>query len=179
MDRSLILHFASAMYEVSKEENKIEEYYSDIRYILDVFNENNDLVLFLASPTIDYSKKEKVIKDVFSSIHKSVFAFLTIVIKKHQVKYYSYIVNDYVNFMNIDKNILEGIIYTPYLLEDKKIKEIEEAFSTKYKKNIYLKQKVDKKLIGGLKININDTLYDFSLLSKIENIKEKLTYKIK
>ena len=177
MDRNLLLHFSQAIYDVSKTDNKVEEYYNDLLYVDKVLKDNPDFVSFLSSPTIDYKVKEKAIEDVFSSISKSVYAFLLIVIKKHQIKHFTYIVSNYLNLLNIDKNILEGIIYTPFKLDDQTIEKLQDVFSKKYKKNIYLKERIDKKLIGGLKININDTLYDYSISSKIDNIKDKLTYK--
>jgi F0F1-type ATP synthase delta subunit len=41
-------------------------------------------------------------------------------------------------------------------------------------KKINIDFNVDKKLIGGLKIKVDDTLYDSSLQTKLENAKSKL-----
>jgi F-type H+-transporting ATPase subunit delta len=41
-------------------------------------------------------------------------------------------------------------------------------------KKINIDFNVDKNLIGGLKIKVDDTLYDSSLQTKLENAKSKL-----
>lgn len=177
MDRALLMHFAQAIYSLSKEENKVDEVYKDLTFVNDVLNSNKDSLLFLASPTIDYDKKNELLKKHFSNIDRNVFAFLTIVIKKHQIKYFSYIVDNYLKLSNIDKNILQGLLYTPFELDKDTISRLNEVFSKKYNKQVILKMIIDKKLIGGLKVLINDTLYDYSIENKIEVIKNNLSFK--
>lgn len=177
MDRALLMHFAQAIYSLSKEENKVDEVYKDLTFVNDVLSSNKDSLLFLASPTIDYDKKNELLKKHFSNIDRNVFAFLTIVIKKHQIKYFSYIVDNYLKLSNIDKNILQGLLYTPFELDKDTISRLNEVFSKKYNKQVILKMIIDKKLIGGLKVLINDTLYDYSIENKIEVIKNNLSFK--
>ena len=48
------------------------------------------------------------------------------------------------------------------------------SLSELIKKKIDINFNVDKNLIGGLKIKVDDTLYDSSLQTKLENAKSKL-----
>lgn len=177
MDRALLMHFAQAIYSLSKEENKVDEVYNDLTLVNEVLSSNKDFLLFFASHTIDYCDKEKILKKHFSNIDKNVYAFLNIIIKKHQIKYFSYIVDDYLKLSNIDKNILQGLLYTPFELDKETISRLNEVFSKKYNKQVILKMIIDKKLIGGLKVLINDTLFDYSIENKIEVIKNNLSFK--
>ena len=179
MDKTLLLHFSQAIYEISKEEDKVDEFYRELLLIDNALKDNQDFVEYLANPLVEFSLKEKSINNIFSSLDKSIYIFLMIVIKKHQIKYFSYIVSYYLNFSNIDKNILEGIVYSPFELKKEKLEELNALFTKKYKKNVYLKLIIDKKIIGGIKVNINDTLYDYSISSKIDDIKNKLSYQEK
>ena len=121
MDNSLLLHFSQAIYDVSKTDNKVEEYYNDLLYVDKVLKDNPDFVSFLSSPTIDYKVKEKAIEDIFSSISKSVYAFLLIVIKKHQIKHFTLI-----------KTFLKG---SSILLSNLMIKQLKN-FKMSFQKNI-------------------------------------------
>ena len=52
--------------------------------------------------------------------------------------------------------------------------DITNSLSELVNKKINIDFNVDKKLIGGLKIKVDDTLYDSSLQTKLENAKSKL-----
>ena len=52
--------------------------------------------------------------------------------------------------------------------------DITNSLSELIKKKIDINFNVDKNLIGGLKMNVDDTLYDSSLQTKLENAKSKL-----
>ena len=52
--------------------------------------------------------------------------------------------------------------------------DITNSLSELIKKKIDINFNVDKNLIGGLKIKVDDTLYDSSLQTKLENAKSKL-----
>ena len=52
--------------------------------------------------------------------------------------------------------------------------DIANSLSELVNKKINIDFNVDKNLIGGLKIKVDDTLYDSSLQTKLENAKSKL-----
>jgi F-type H+-transporting ATPase subunit delta len=52
--------------------------------------------------------------------------------------------------------------------------DITNSLSELVNKKINIDFNVDKNLIGGLKIKVDDTLYDSSLQTKLENAKSKL-----
>jgi F-type H+-transporting ATPase subunit delta len=61
-------------------------------------------------------------------------------------------------------------------LHKDEIKEIEEILKKKYKaKDIYLDIQEDKKLIGGVKIEVGDEIIDFSLRNGIDQLQIYLT----
>ena len=79
-------------------------------------------------------------------------------------------------------NLQRQIIHNMDALGKSKVKSAEEFVSrlnpdTKINainKKIDINFDVDKNLIGGLKIKVDDTLYDSSLQTKLENAKSKL-----
>ena len=54
------------------------------------------------------------------------------------------------------------------------LKKIEEAISTKTKKKVLLKQMIDTTLIGGIKVEIDNHIYDNSLSYKMGLLKQEL-----
>ncbi|HBS10469.1 MAG TPA: hypothetical protein DEA28_01890, partial [Firmicutes bacterium] len=63
---------------------------------------------------------------------------------------------------------------TPFELSDNQIKSLELSFSNKLKKTIKFKQKIEKNLIAGIKIILDDTVYEYTINSKLEEAKQNI-----
>ncbi len=175
MDKSLFEHYAYALFSLSKDENKAEEYSKERRFLALLFEKNPDFLTFLSSPRVSSFDKEKVRKDALDpNLSKAVSGFIRIRGKRNALKHFAQIEAAYQHLYNEEKGILEGRIYSAYLLDDTQRKELESAFSDQYRKTVVFRQFVDKSLIGGRKIYVGDTLYDNSIDSRLEAVRQTL-----
>ena len=171
------MQFARAIYSIAKEKDKVDVFCKNFEDVSSALHDNEELMLFLSSPSIDLNTKDEVFKNIFSFLEKDIYVFFHIVIKKHQIRRISSIVDAYYQLMNYDRNILKGIIHTAFELNDETKKRIEEKFSKRYGKRVIFDVVIDRRLIAGMKILLEDRLIDFSVDSKIEAIKENLSFK--
>ena len=86
--------------------------------------------------------------------------------------------NIYDDLLNKDENVLEAKIYTPFSLNDEQIAKIKDAFHKKTNKQIIVKEYIDKNLIAGIRVIINGTLYEYSMSSELDHIKNNLINQI-
>ena len=175
MNRNEINHYGKALFEYSLENNIVEELYSDASFFNELILNNDDFVKFLQVPTITKEKKKEILDKCLSKeINKTLYIFILIMLRKNVLHLYKYIYNSYLHYYNEYKGIIEGKLYTAFLLNKEQINNLEEILSKKEKKKVYLTQLLDNKILGGVKIYLNDKIYDYSLESKIEKIKELL-----
>ena len=80
----------------------------------------------------------------------------------------------FVSDANSYQGVKEGLIYSSVPLDKNTISRIEKAISKKEGITIYLKPIVDQTLIGGVRVLINDHIYDSSIVSQIERMKRKI-----
>lgn len=178
MKKGLLEHYALALFELSKENNEIETYYQDITLFTDTLNDNPDLFSCLCSYNLSVDKKTNLIDTIFKDhIKPASLHFFHILARKHLIKDINGIYKAYLHLYNEEKNVAEGILYTAFPLKEAKVKQIEETFSKQLGKQIKLKTEIDSSLLAGVKIFIQDTMYDYSLNTKIDVIKDKLLYK--
>ena len=76
---------------------------------------------------------------------------------------------------NDKQNILEGTIYSVIELNEDQISRIEQVISKKLDKKVELKNEINSSLIGGVKVVINDMVFDGSITNRIESLKNSLT----
>ena len=67
--------------------------------------------------------------------------------------------------------------YTPYELTDQQIQDIEKAISQKENKKVTLKVSIDPSLLGGIKVQIANRIYDGTIKNKVEMLKKELLRK--
>lgn len=177
-EENTIKHYAEGLYLLAVEENSNESFYNDLKFVNSVFKDDPKIVQFLDSPLILAANKKKILHDAFSEkINKNVLNFIFLLIDDSLIRYFNRIVREYRHLLNKDLGIVEGKIFTPFPLTDEQQKKIEEKFKKKFKKDVQFKIVIDKRLIAGIKIIINSTLYDYSADTKINAIKNNLLQK--
>ena len=75
------------------------------------------------------------------------------------------------------RGVLFGAAYSARKIAQGDLLILEEAFSRKLSKNIKLENKIDKDLIGGVKVVIGDSVWDGTYRSKIEDLKSSMLKK--
>jgi F-type H+-transporting ATPase subunit delta len=84
------------------------------------------------------------------------------------------ILSSFNSLCNEHFGVLEGIIYSVEPLDKKYIQQIQDILSKKENVKCELKNIIDKSLIGGLKVMINDHIYDDSIKFHLEKMKSTL-----
>jgi F-type H+-transporting ATPase subunit delta len=166
------------MFEVAKEEGRVVLYNGDMILLKSVFEQAPEYGRFLDSPNISDSVKYQTIDQLLASrLHPATVGFLKILTKKKVMHYFPEIADDYQHCYNVSEGILEGRIYTPFPLSEAEVHKLEDVFSRKYEKHVVFRVHPDKRVIAGMKIYLEDTLYDYSVDTEINNIKKSLLFK--
>ena len=172
---SLASKYAYAIVSIAKEENKCEEYKNALIMLLDVFRNEIETAKFLESYFISNEEKYKVIDESLRSINLPNFTnFIKLLTEKHLISKYKDIVKEAIVLLNESLNIEDGFVYSTSKLSEEKMNEIESVISKKLNQKVELKNIIDPRLIGGIKVVVHDHVFDGSIKHKIENLKENL-----
>lgn len=175
MNNALLKHYAKAYFTIGIEKDRLETFNKDLEFIFSVFNKSNDFVKFLSSLMVPKLEKDELLNKVFKdNVDVATLGFLNVLIKKHLIQYFDQIKIEFAHLYSEHNQIIEARIYTPFPLSKEMNKKLEDIFTKKYHQKVVFKTLIDKKVIGGVKIYIQDTLYDYSLDSKLNQIRKKL-----
>lgn len=167
--------YASALVSIAKEENKLEEYKLAILSVKNYLDANPELFKFLKSYFVKDEQKVLVIEDLTKSFGlKNLANFLNVLATKHKFFIFKDIVKEITKGINTELDIDEGFVYSIEPLENSKIVEISRVISQKLKRKVELTNKIDKTLIGGIKVVVHDNVFDGSIKYKLETMKEEL-----
>lgn len=167
--------YAKALFELAKENDKVEIYQKQIKYVHSVIKENKELLEFLKSYKIKSSNKKDLLNKIFKDdIDLEVIYFLFLIIDKKRINYLERIFLEFNSVCNEYRDILEGVIYSYEELDRRQINKIEESVALKLKKKVELSNVIDTSLLGGIKVVVNDTVFDNSIANKMQSLKQEL-----
>ena len=137
----------------------------------------NDLSIntFFKSKTIDSKEKMSLFeKAVSNSMSVILVEVLKVVIENNDINLLKDIAKNFTLLSKQKLNIAFVEVVSSREMNSDQKDDITNSLSELIKKKIDINFNVDKNLIGGLKIKVDDTLYDSSLQTKLENAKSKL-----
>ncbi len=167
--------YSKALFEISSEENSLEETLKELISLSEIFGENKDIIKILSSPTLNLSEKTKIISDIFENkLSKNIFNFLNVVVEKGRISCIFKIIDCFKELYNEKFGILEvEIITTSSLSENLKEKLIKKLESSSNKK-ITLIENIDKNILGGIVLNYKNTQLDASLRTKLDTLRYEI-----
>ena len=162
--------YAESLFDLAKEENKVTQYLDDIKLVGEVLDSDPQIVQFFNHVLIENDKKIQLLDQSFKgNVDQYVLNFLKLLVQSRRIRY----IDDIVKYLGIE----EGMIYTPYELTDQQIQDIEKAISQKENKKVTLKVSIDPSLLGGIKVQIANRIYDGTIKNKVEMLKKELLRK--
>ncbi len=168
------LAWAHAIYMLAKEENQLPQYKEDAHFFLTSIASEPAIIKYLQDPFITIKDKEDFLNELFQT-KTYLTNLMLLLVKEHQIKHVGEILNKFIRKYNKEHHIKEGIIWTVNKLDQALEKEIEAKFSKKYpSQKIEFTTKIDKDLIGGFKVEIDQDVYDLSIKNELTNIKKEL-----
>ena len=170
--------YAESLFDLAKEENKVTQYLDDIKLVGEVLDSDPQIVQFFNHVLIENEKKIQLLDQSFKgNVDQYVLNFLKLLVQSRRIRYIDDIVKSYIKLSNQYLGIEEGMIYTPYELTDQQIQDIEKAISQKENKKVTLKVSIDPSLLGGIKVQISNRIYDGTIKNKVEMLKKELLRK--
>lgn len=170
--------YAESLFDLAKEENQVTQYLDDIKLVGEVLDSDPQIVQFSNHVLIENDKKIQLLDQSFKgNVDQYVLNFLKLLVQSRRIRYIDDIVKSYINLSNQYLGIEEGMIYTPYELTDQQIQDIEKAISQKENKKVTLKVSIDPSLLGGIKVQIANRIYDGTIKNKVEMLKKELLRK--
>ena len=163
--------YAESLFDLAKEENQVTQYLDDIKLVGEVLDSDPQIVQFF-NHVLNQNYKSS-----YPAYHQYVLNFLKLLVQSRRIRYIDDIVKSYINLSNQYLGIEEGMIYTPYELTDQQIQDIEKAISQKENKKVTLKVSIDPSLLGGIKVQIANRIYDGTIKNKVEMLKKELLRK--
>jgi F-type H+-transporting ATPase subunit delta len=166
------MRYAKAFFSVAEENGNSGNVLQELKSINDLVKNSADFRLLLKSPIISLLKKRRIFEAIFKNkISEITYNFLVLLVNKNRENLFEGIYLSYSILYNRAKGlILYKVITAKELDENAKIK-INEFVEQETKLKPIPEYSIEPNIIGGMRINIDDWVYDASIQNQLKRLK--------
>lgn len=168
--------YAEGLFSLALEKDSVAKYKEQIDFVKDSFDKANVIAFFKSYKISKEAKKELINNSFKDGLDKYVLNFLDLLVDKNRIAYYDEIFVEFHKLCNDSLNIKEGIIETARQLDSDSLKDLEKSLSND-QYTVVLKPKINKSLISGFRITLDDQVIDNTMKQRIKKMEEMLKRK--
>jgi F-type H+-transporting ATPase subunit delta len=167
--------YAFALFQVAKEQKLLDTLESELRVVREVVRKHTDFSTIIASPKLSKEKKKKVLENIFSGANPLLLNTFKLLVDRQREEFIPQVADHFITLADDEKGIAEGVVTSVRPLTEEETKALSKSFAAKIgKKSLRLKNIVDSTLLGGVKLQIGNRIYDGSLQGKLERLERQI-----
>lgn len=176
VQRRVAKRYAQAIFELAVEKDIIEQIESELCDFHQLAFSDAQIKEFLISATIQSEDKKELVKLLFaqspiSDLNKN---FILLLIDRKRIALLEEIINIYRQLKFEHLGIAIARISTPFELTEKQKEALIEKLSKLTGKKIKLQLEVNPDLIGGIKAQVGNKIWDFTIKTQIQRLFQKM-----
>ena len=170
-------NYASALLSIAIDDNKVIDYQKEVKELMKIIKDNPDFLLLLDSRFLSVEERKQEVDKILVNFSADVINFIKIIVSHNRVNYLEDILQGFNTLCNENRDIVEGLIYTAFPIDEKTLNKIKKKISQIEHREVDLITHIDPSLIGGVKVVINSHVYDGSVKNRIEKMQIDLSRK--
>ena len=164
--------YALALGDIASENNSFDHWANLLNDASLIYQNSESEALFTNNELSD-DEFIAVLKDVFMDLDVLGINFFRLLKKKNRLNLLPSIASYFQEIVDDNSDIVRGEVIAAVSIEAD-LPSIESSLSKKLNKKVILSSSIDENIIGGIKIRIGDRLFDGTVKSKLNKLKEDL-----
>ncbi len=167
--------YAKSLFHEAAEKNVLDKIAADMENVSQAVASSRELLSLLRSPVVNSAAKLAALKKIFSHSHGISQQFFELMISKKREEYLPATARVFLDLYRESKGIASASVTSAVELDKKTTESIREFLKGKTgSSEVELTTQVDPSIIGGLVIRFGDKLYDTSISTQINKLKQEL-----
>ena len=166
--------YSRALFEISEEAGELEKIEVDIKKFQSLHEENIELKNFIDNPTHTIEIQNKILSLLSEKLDfsKNLKNFFLLLIKKRRIFFVKKIVDSFLRLCSKKRGEIKASLISSKELSSLELENISKELSSSMGSKIKFDYKVDKNLIGGLKLQLGSFMIDTSIKNKLKKYEQ-------
>lgn len=167
--------YGGSLYDLAAEEKITAPVLEQMLVIKQVLRENPDYIRLLSEPSIKKAERLSLIdKALGASCEKYLVNFIKLLCERNMLNEYEGCCEIFKKRYNEDHNISEAVVTSAVKLSDDQLKKLTAKLEGISGKKISIISKVDPKILGGIRVELDGKQLDGSVSGRLGGIRKKL-----
>lgn len=171
--------YADALVQIAKisQGGKLtfEKISKDLNLVKEILEQSKDLQAVLVNPVVSTDDKKEIINKVFSNeIDGLIINFLKLLTDKNKFGIFDDVLEAYNKSIDSINNIKKVSVTSAVTMPEDSKNRLKQKLEEKLKANVILDLNINKDIIAGLVIKIDDNVIDMSLKHKLEDLSKSI-----
>ena len=177
MSNSIVARrYAVALYELGKEKASLESIENELNVLAEVYENEPAFSTYMNTPRVATEDKKNFIRNTFKDLTKDLVNTLLLLVDKGRVEIIPDMVRSFVEMKNEASGVAEADVYSVRELSSEELAQVEKVFVKRLNLNtLRMNNIVDASLLGGIRVQIGNKIYDGTLATQLKRLEQNLT----
>lgn len=169
--------YAKALFSLARETDQLEKVRDEMAQVGQALVQSEPLRAFIGNLLITGARREATLAALFEErLSKTCYEFILLLERKKRLRLLPDCCSVFRELYNELTGVLKVTATSAHPLLEAQLAEITRRLSDKFSKTIQLETKVDAGLIGGFKLQSGDQIFDYSIATQLEQLKQRLIH---
>lgn len=175
IEGTIAIRYARALIDLARKDNNIDSFAHELKAFLELEKISKVLFYTLNNKGFSAIKRITVLENVVSktNMSKTVLNFLKILIQKSRIELLPLIYATYCTMADKEQNRCNMTVESAVELPDDQYNSLADHFGKTFDKKIVLTKKINSGVLGGVKVQIGNKIYDNTIRKQIEDIRQR------
>jgi F-type H+-transporting ATPase subunit delta len=166
--------YARSLFEVAKEQDKLDVVREQLGQFADALSENRELAIYFFSPYFSTPEKKDGLGRLLEDVDPVVENFLELLVEKHRMPVIFRLRKAYDALWEQENQLLPVTITSAVPLDDATVASIGEAIGRQTGQEVQVTATVDPDVLGGLIVRVGNSILDASIRNRLENLRRSV-----
>ena len=168
--------YSRALFEIAKESGEIEKIESDIKLLYSLIKSSKELGIFIQDPTQSIKNQNNILNLLSERLNftKNLKNFFLLLVEKRRIFFVLKIITSFLKLCQKKRGEIKASLISSRELSELELESISKELSVSMGSTIKFDYKIDKELIGGLKLQLGSFMIDTSIRNKLKKFEQKM-----
>ncbi len=166
--------YARSLFEVAKEQDKLDAVRSQLGEFADALESNHDLQVFFFSPYFSTKEKQEGLDKALTGADESLVNFLKLLIENHRMPVIFRVRRGFDELWEEENKLLPVQVTSAVALDDSTVKQIGDRIAEQTGRKVELSAAVEPDILGGIIVRVGNQVLDASVRNRLEQLRKQV-----
>jgi F-type H+-transporting ATPase subunit delta len=166
--------YARSLFEVAREQGKLDVLREQLAQFADALNENRQLAVFFFSPYFSVNEKKDGLERAVRGATPAFDNFLQALIERHRMPAIFRIRTEFETLWEHERRLLPVHVTSAVELEESLVESLGQRIGQQVDREVQMSSEVDPDILGGVVLRVGNVILDASIKNRLEQLRKQV-----